>query len=394
MTNPERNNAAVDENTENPEASESPEDAARPESEPREGDLFDQPDNPDSDVTTETETEAEAEAEAEAEMANATDAVEQEAVEVAEPAPAGAVMTSPGQLLRQAREAAGWSVEDLVAETKLTRTAIQALESDQFSGLPKPVYVRGYYKKCAHVLKADDAPIISAYTAMAGEEKIPEPVSFTLPPNKAADFGGTKRGSGFSSLLVILFFGAIVGGAAFWYLKGAGKEEAPKQDSEMLEMPLGQSDGDAVPVQSAALTELLRDPQSAGSSTTDASTVEAAEATSEAVADTEAEEVAVEETAAASDEASAEATPSAASGSGDLLISFEQACWTDIRDNEGERLLFGLIEAGTSHRVGGAHPYRILLGNPEGVKVVFEGEVVDLGQHTRANKTAVFSLGD
>jgi len=74
--------------------------------------------------------------------------------------PAG---TGPGHLLRSAREAAGMSVRDVSAQLRLDERTIAALESDDFSGLPAPTFVRGYLRGYARLLGVPVGPVMEAY---------------------------------------------------------------------------------------------------------------------------------------------------------------------------------------------------------------------------------------
>jgi cytoskeleton protein RodZ len=58
----------------------------------------------------------------------------------------------PGRLVREARERARLSTEDLAAQIKLARNTLDAIERDDFAQLNEPVYVRGYYRKLSKVL--------------------------------------------------------------------------------------------------------------------------------------------------------------------------------------------------------------------------------------------------
>ena len=75
----------------------------------------------------------------------------------------------PGRLVREARERARLSTEDLAAQIKLARVTLDAIERDDFAQLNEPVYVRGYYRKLAKVLPVTEAELISAYEAVAGQ---------------------------------------------------------------------------------------------------------------------------------------------------------------------------------------------------------------------------------
>ncbi|HKY90026.1 MAG TPA: helix-turn-helix domain-containing protein, partial [Nevskiaceae bacterium] len=73
---------------------------------------------------------------------------------------------SPGEAIRVARERARLSLDELAARTRLSRPVLEALEKDAFEQLLEPVYVRGYYRKCAKVLDLAEQPLIDAYQAM------------------------------------------------------------------------------------------------------------------------------------------------------------------------------------------------------------------------------------
>ncbi|HEX4882167.1 MAG TPA: helix-turn-helix domain-containing protein [Porticoccaceae bacterium] len=67
----------------------------------------------------------------------------------------GVMLCLPGIALRQARAAGGLSVEDLAAQTCIPRRYLLALEADDYTRLPDPVYVRGYLRRCAALLDGD-----------------------------------------------------------------------------------------------------------------------------------------------------------------------------------------------------------------------------------------------
>ena len=70
---------------------------------------------------------------------------------------------SPGALIRQGRERMNLSLDDLAGVTKLSYNKLEALERDDYSALLEPVYVRGYYRKCAKVLNLSEKALLDAY---------------------------------------------------------------------------------------------------------------------------------------------------------------------------------------------------------------------------------------
>ena len=70
------------------------------------------------------------------------------------------MMKSVGLRLQQAREAQGMSIEDVARITRISRSVVAAIESDDNDALPADVYVRGFSRNIAIVLGLDPAELI------------------------------------------------------------------------------------------------------------------------------------------------------------------------------------------------------------------------------------------
>jgi flagellar biosynthesis protein FlhG len=68
-----------------------------------------------------------------------------------------------GALLRQAREALGLSLDDYVRVTKISIYYLRNIENEEFDDLPAPVYVRGYLRQMAQILKLDPGRVCAGY---------------------------------------------------------------------------------------------------------------------------------------------------------------------------------------------------------------------------------------
>lgn len=68
-----------------------------------------------------------------------------------------------GEFLRKVREARRISLEEMSAATKITKTYILAIEEENFSRLPAPVYVRGFVSQIARILKLPNEKVSNAY---------------------------------------------------------------------------------------------------------------------------------------------------------------------------------------------------------------------------------------
>src|SRR5688572_3905148 len=69
---------------------------------------------------------------------------------------------SPGEILQRARESLNLTIADLAGQTRLSRAVLEALEKNDFGNLAMPVYVRGYFRKCAHVLNLPEDRLLQA----------------------------------------------------------------------------------------------------------------------------------------------------------------------------------------------------------------------------------------
>ncbi len=74
-----------------------------------------------------------------------------------------------------------------------------------------------------------------------------------------------------------------------------------------------------------------------------------------------------------------------------LSMSFTADCWVDVVDANGKRILTGVKSAGETIELSGDMPYKLVIGAPRAVKLMFEGEVVDLSRYS-SRQVARFSL--
>jgi cytoskeleton protein RodZ len=70
-----------------------------------------------------------------------------------------------GERLRGTREESGLRVEDIVAETKVSKTIFDAMESGHFQFLPERVFSRSFVAQYARTVGADEEPLLMAFDA-------------------------------------------------------------------------------------------------------------------------------------------------------------------------------------------------------------------------------------
>ncbi|MDT0498710.1 DUF4115 domain-containing protein [Algiphilus sp. W345] len=276
---------------------------------------------------------------------------------------------SPGQTIRRARTDAGYAAEDFAAQLKLSRNMLEALENDDYATLREPVYVRGYYRKCAKLLNLPEDELIAAY------EKRARPKAPAIPSKIPVVDGGieTRSGGGALRWLIGLIVVAGTFAAVAWYLQqeDTGFTNTLSTDTTP---PVVQ------PLSGPTLGERPADDSLAGG---DRSEIDAEDSGGESLD-------ATNEAAppAATDTLASENAEQGTSGAGPLTLRFEDNSWVRIQDADGRMLLSGLVRKGATHTLDGKPPFALFLGYAPGVSVQYQGRAIDLAPVTRDNNTA------
>ena len=293
------------------------------------------------------------------------------------PAPEPSVASSresPGALIREARQRMSLSLDDLAGQTKLTRHTLDALERDDFTALLEPVYVRGYYRKCAKVLGLPEQRLLDAY----GQRVMPKTVQ---PPAKLRLASGTELGSG-SRLPVALAIGLAVAAVVICGFVWMARDGGNPQGTPVTTVIVPSTTVDEVPVETPPVSEVTAEPAAATGSDLIAPAPSSA--------DLPAPLTAVAATASTAEPASV--APAAVGGQGTIGLRFSGTSWVRIDDAGGKVLLRGEFAAGESRTVQGAAPLNLHLGNASAVTVQYQGQTVDFSSQLRSNGTARFAL--
>ncbi|MFH1501897.1 MAG: helix-turn-helix domain-containing protein [Candidatus Eisenbacteria bacterium] len=80
-------------------------------------------------------------------------------------------MESVGELLRSERETQEKSIDDVAKATKMSASIIEAIESDRFSVLPAPVYVKGHLRTYARFLGLDEEDVVDKYMRFTQQQE-------------------------------------------------------------------------------------------------------------------------------------------------------------------------------------------------------------------------------
>lgn len=97
-------------------------------------------------------------------------------------------MSSVAEQLRAAREAQNLTVYQVAEFTKIKTDHVRALEEGNYDMFPAPVYIRGFIRTYAAMLKLDVAQIMAELDAeLAGSKKFSQPPSLSGPPRGPLD---------------------------------------------------------------------------------------------------------------------------------------------------------------------------------------------------------------
>ena len=277
------------------------------------------------------------------------------------PAPA-----SPGALIRAAREARQMSLETLADQTKLARNTLEALETDDFGALLEPVYVRGYYRKCAKVLEVPEDQLLAAYASRVTPSAPRMPAKIRLSPSKGDGAGWLAR------LVSIVLLLGVIGVAVFLWMERGRTLEAG--------------------VPSAPETAVAVNPlRSVTPSPTPDDTAIAAPTAADDVAVSD-DSAAVVAQPAPTPTSSPSPSPDATSDEVQLTLRFTETSWVRVNDGAGAALINGLMNPGQDQQLRGAPPLSVFLGNAPGVELLSNGTAIDLTPFTQTNNTARLRL--
>ena len=98
-------------------------------------------------------------------------------------------MLSVAEHLRKGRQAMGLTVEQIAETTKVRTDHIRAIEEGNYNVFSAPVYIRGFVRGYARLLKLDVAEVMTALDAELGQtKKFAEHPPLTNEPRGVVDF--------------------------------------------------------------------------------------------------------------------------------------------------------------------------------------------------------------
>ena len=233
-----------------------------------------------------------------------------------------------GQRLKQAREAAGMSIDDVAARLHMPARIVRSLEAEDWSRLGAPVFVRGQVRSYSRLMGLVTAPMMEALDI--GPVEPSRLVSRTHTPK--AQWWAEQIGRRLVYIVLTLFLVAPAWVATRQHLSNAG-------DAAPLDLPVD-AIGQAKPATPATPRTVV------------------------------------------ASMAPVAAPPAAAN---DIVIRTRGESWITVTGVDGGNLEQGLVPADSERRYAAAQVARLTIGNASAVEVEHQGRKLDLGGFSRAN---------
>jgi cytoskeleton protein RodZ len=270
---------------------------------------------------------------------------------------AGEPATSPGAQLAAARESRGMSVADVAHQLKLSPWQVEALESGDYRRLPGAVFVRGFIRNYARLLKIDSALLLAnsehdmPHTAPAAPEK---------PPSADIPFP-TERKINWHKYAVPAL-AVLIGLVIFEFYYDDAQDVTVK--TRQVELPAPQVMAETSPEPIVA-PGVAPPPAPVKEEPPAQPLPKARQRTPEAAA--------------------AALFSAPASGEQVVRLRFARESWVEIRDRNGRKIFSQLNSPGSEQVVSGLPPLSLIVGNANGVQLIHNQQPVNLGPHTKVD---------
>ena len=283
-------------------------------------------------------------------------------------APGAAPGAAPGGRLARARQLQDLSAADVARQLKLSVWQIEALEAGHFDKLPGPVFVRGFIRNYARLLRLDPEELLQS-VGDSLTQQAPRPET---PPSQDIPFPSaqTRRWPGYAIAAVV-----VIAGLAFYEfywnetetvvtrpvaVTPAPVPAAPQPQEE--EAPLAQAETGAANPPPTGKAQASQPKMTATAVTAAKSHDAASPAAGSALRDYD---------------------KLARPGERQVRMVFDRESWVEIRDRNGKTILYQLNRPGTEQIVNGLPPFTLVVGNAHGVRLTYDDRPVDLARHTK-----------
>ncbi|MDR0805661.1 MAG: cytoskeleton protein RodZ [Enterobacteriaceae bacterium] len=305
-----------------------------------------------------------------------------------------------GRRLSDARKELNLSQETVAEQLRLKVTTVRELEDGLNPLALAPTFIRGYIRSYARLVQLPEDELVAMLPKGPAERNLIESnriKGFTLgKPRKRLDRWLTL----FTWLILFVVLGLT--GAWWWENHKAQQNEISSSNTQQNQIllptaqPVNPPRDVAISLGSSNNNTNISTAENNPSALSGENTAQTANQNAVSAPETAAHTTPTLEQAVAAQVAEAEAaggTPAAYVPDGnDINMTFTAECWVEVIDSRGQNLYSGLQHKDGKLSLTGQAPYRIKLGAPAGVDIIYKGKQVDLSQYRNSNRTARLTL--
>jgi cytoskeleton protein RodZ len=264
-------------------------------------------------------------------------------------------MQSPGTRLHNAREQTKMSVKHIADKLYLDNRVIEALENDEYDRLPPTIFVRGYLRNYAKLLEISPDSIIESFERIGTQT--PQLSSITTQskrkkPTTSQDLWPTV-GTFFVVITLIIL-------AVLWQFY-----PKPTTDQVVVQAPSEKPtnhDGSWPPPGLYQPVDDTIKPTVGDSTVPSVSEVNHTHT----------------KPAPSGEDTEKSVPPIIPAGQQTMRVHFKDRSWMRIIDKKGQKLYDGIANAGKKLPVDGFPPFKVEVGNVDGVDIEYNGSVNEI----------------
>jgi len=303
-----------------------------------------------------------------------------------------------GQKLKALRELRNIGTLEVASQLHLDNRVINALEEDDYSALPDPIFVRGYIRSYSKIVGGDADELVNLFERDVGvreheiipEIKYPAQTSSSDKPVKAFTY--------------LLSLGLVILLIAWWQSnflidpQTTDSETAlANEENAIAEMPMRNDERIFSTYAPLIPEQIPMDLLDIGEFSAEETVILGGEEGQDAAVVTEDYGPETEfhsgQELAPGLVSPEQTVQNLEDGPDSLVLSLTADSWIEITDANNQKLYMDLVRSGNSLSLRGTAPFDILLGFAQGVTMEFNGVPFDPAPHSRAG-VAKFTLGE
>ena len=279
-----------------------------------------------------------------------------------------------GRRLRAAREALGLDLEACAHELRLPTRVLRRLERGEHDGSDSRIYLASYIEKYGQYLGIDEAAIRAEQASLQQSE--PELVATGGVSHSRFLFDRYRAAATYLVLTLVIVVPTV------WFGVRSTLDRDLSHLAPLDASPVAQQDALLAHAGGRAVVPMAAPADKAAAST--AATPQASPDQEQPLMASMAPFPSLNEAATPAAAPESAATTGGA-GSHSLSLSLDAASWVEITEQDGTRLAYGLLPAGSSKTWRSDQPLDVRIGNADGAQASIDGQPVALDDYRHAN---------